>query len=428
MITEIIDFIKSMNENNFCIEYKINEFNNSNEITNKKDEMIGHFEYKNNNFISFYKIPKDYSQHILVLDDLIKTHLNKSLTSNEDLDKLSEITNSISPKVNIEETVQLIMKKLCKILDFSGAFFLLKSKEDILTLKYFLGITPLNNNIKIQLNNSISGLALKKKTIISLNNPKKHPLFAYNILKDKINNIIYFPIFEENGDMYGVISIINKKNNNLSIKDMFLSIMLNEIIASIMEVSLRENKLKFMLLGTLKALLKAQNSRIKKSPKEHNRIKEYALKIAEKLKLNSSDKWILELSSYIYDIGMIGLPNAIFTNKEKLSIEEYETVKKHVIFGNQLAAQMQSLPDKLKEIILYHHERWNGSGYPNNLKEDQIPFLAQIIGLCDTYVAMTENRAYRNKLSKQEALKELKENSGILFNPTLISTLSEVIS
>ncbi|BBE31384.1 hypothetical protein OSSY52_15250 [Tepiditoga spiralis] len=428
MISEIIDFIKTMNENNFCIEYKINKFNNSNKINCKKEEMIGYFEYENNNFISFYKIPKDYSQHILVLDELIKKHLNEALISNEDLNKLSEITNSISPKVNIEETVQLIMKKLCKILDFNGAFFLLKSKENYLSLKHFIGIKPTNKNVKISIDNSVSGLALKKKTIISLNNPKKHPLFAHGVLKNKINNIIYFPIFEENGDMYGVISIINKKSENISIKDMFLSIMLNEIIASIMEVSLRENKLKFMLLGTLKALLKAQNSRIKKSPEEHLRIKEYVLKMADKLNLNSSDKWILELSSYIYDIGMIGLPNALFTNSNKLSTEEYETVKKHVEFGYQLAEKMQSLPNKLKKIILYHHERWNGSGYPNGLKEDKIPLLAQIIGICDTYVAMTENRAYRKKYSKQDALKKLKENSGILFNPILVDTLSEVIS
>ena len=119
------------------------------------------------------------------------------------------------------------------------------------------------------------------------------------------------------------------------------------------------------------------------------------------------------------DIGKIGVPEAILTKPAKLTDEEFEAIKRHPVIGHQMLAQIPSLAFQLPGV-LSHHERWDGRGYPHSLKGEQTPLVARILGLADTFDAMSSNRAYRSDRSRPEVLEEIRKSSGTQFDPQLV--------
>lgn len=130
----------------------------------------------------------------------------------------------------------------------------------------------------------------------------------------------------------------------------------------------------------------------------------------------------------VHDIGKLLIPLEILNKKEGLSDEEYKLVKKHPVWGYKALKQSKSLT-AVAEYVHYHHERWDGRGYPEGLKGDDIPLVSQILTVTDAWDAMTSRRAYREPLSRKQALKEIKENKGTQFSPEVADVfLQEGIS
>ncbi|MFH1889070.1 MAG: diguanylate cyclase [Candidatus Omnitrophota bacterium] len=146
------------------------------------------------------------------------------------------------------------------------------------------------------------------------------------------------------------------------------------------------------------------------------------LMIGKDIGLNQDMLSNLERGAALHDIGKIGIDDAILRKKGKLTSEEYETIKMHPRIGAEIIRAMHFLKDVVP-IVLYHHERWDGSGYPSGLKEKEIPLLARIVGLADAYQALTSERPYRKAYSKKEALKILKEETGTHFDKDLVDVL-----
>jgi HD-GYP domain-containing protein (c-di-GMP phosphodiesterase class II) len=136
----------------------------------------------------------------------------------------------------------------------------------------------------------------------------------------------------------------------------------------------------------------------------------------------------LKYGSLLFDVGKIGVPENILNKKEKLTKDEKDEVRKHVNYGYELLSKIPAIPPEVREIVLYHHEKWDGSGYPKKLSKDEIPLSAQIIGILDKYVSLTEKRSYREKLTKDQALNFLENYKGEYYNPKLVDKLKEVIN
>ena len=134
--------------------------------------------------------------------------------------------------------------------------------------------------------------------------------------------------------------------------------------------------------------------------------------------LSKEEKEIILLAATYHDIGKIGVPDAILNSTTKLSDEEFQQIKKHPENSRQILEGL--FGKEVAFIAACHHERWDGKGYPYGLKGEEIPFGARLIAIADAYDAMTTNRSYRQSLSKEEAIKRLKEGSGSQFDPTLI--------
>ncbi len=136
------------------------------------------------------------------------------------------------------------------------------------------------------------------------------------------------------------------------------------------------------------------------------RLAEYAVALGNALELGTEDLEALHRGGYLHDVGKVGVPDALLLKPGKLTPDEFELMKRHPDIGDTLCAPLQSLR-LVRPIIRHHHERVDGSGYPCGLKGDDVPVLAQIVGICDVYDALTSDRPYRPALSDAEAVEWL---------------------
>jgi putative two-component system response regulator len=138
------------------------------------------------------------------------------------------------------------------------------------------------------------------------------------------------------------------------------------------------------------------------------RLAAHAVLLGRTLGLGADDLNALHRGGYLHDVGKVGIPDAVLLKPGKLTVEEMELMRRHPEIGDTLCAPLQSLRH-VRPIIIGHHERLDGSGYPHGLKGDQVPVLAQIVGIVDVYDALTSRRPYRGALSSEEAGKHLRD-------------------
>jgi putative nucleotidyltransferase with HDIG domain len=148
----------------------------------------------------------------------------------------------------------------------------------------------------------------------------------------------------------------------------------------------------------------------------------HAVAVAERLGLAADEVAAIKLGALFHDIGTIGVPETVLRKPGTLDAAEWNEVKAHATIGANLLSNVPML-ERVRPIVLSHHERYDGTGYPSGLKEDQIPLAAQIVAVADAYQAMTEARPYRAALSAKDALRELRANSGTQFNPVVVEAL-----
>ncbi len=155
------------------------------------------------------------------------------------------------------------------------------------------------------------------------------------------------------------------------------------------------------------------------------RLKDYALAIGKKMNLTRNLLNELILLSYLHDIGKVSIPDSILTKPTKLKDEEWKIMKTHTKMGSDLIKKIPDL-ESISHGILYHHENWDGTGYPEGLSGEDIPMVARIIRIVDSYDAMTSSRTYNIVKGKKEAVEEIKKCSGTLYDPEIVEIFIEV--
>ncbi|UCD34384.1 MAG: diguanylate cyclase [Nitrospiraceae bacterium] len=156
------------------------------------------------------------------------------------------------------------------------------------------------------------------------------------------------------------------------------------------------------------------------------RVSGYATKMARALSLSAEDVKVLKRAALLHDIGMVGVKSRILRKKERLTEKEYNLVKRHSTIGVRMMERTKLFQKELP-IILHHHERFDGSGYPHGLEGERIPLGARILSIADAYDAMRTATDYRKASSAKESMAELRECAGTQFDPELVSTFVKVI-
>lgn len=173
------------------------------------------------------------------------------------------------------------------------------------------------------------------------------------------------------------------------------------------------------LAGTIDAKDKYTNG-------HSERVAEYSRMIAERCGMTEQEQEDIYYIGLLHDIGKIGVPDEIINKTSRLDDEEYDIIKTHPMIGAEILEKMSELPD-IAVGARYHHERYDGKGYPESLKGEEIPIIARIIGVADAYDAMTSNRSYREVLPQSVVRGEIEKCIGTQFDPRFAQIMLDII-
>ncbi|TDP96854.1 PAS domain S-box-containing protein/diguanylate cyclase (GGDEF)-like protein [Halanaerobium saccharolyticum] len=177
----------------------------------------------------------------------------------------------------------------------------------------------------------------------------------------------------------------------------------------------------------LNTLLKTLSEKSQETSSHSERMAKLATKLAEKIGLTKSEINKLTLIAKLHDIGKTVVPEKILNKKDKLTEAEWKEIRTHPAVGHRVLNATEEF-SHISEEVLSHHERWDGSGYPRGLKEEEIPLLARIIAIVDAYDVMKEDQVYKEAISKAEALNEIEAEAGSQFDPKLAADFIELMA
>ena len=208
-------------------------------------------------------------------------------------------------------------------------------------------------------------------------------------------------------------------------KDLYyLSFMAQNAAHAIENLALYENIYE-NLFATLVAFVKAVEARDSYTQQHSNRVTEYAMAMARHLGCSDEDLEILNFAGRLHDIGKIGIPDSVLLKPGRLTDEEFEKIKEHPAIGADIVGPL-GLWDREAQIIRCHHERYDGSGYPEGLKGEAIPELARILSVCDAFDAMNSDRVYRNKMPRSKIMDILQKGAGSQFDPRMVEAFIQI--
>lgn len=186
------------------------------------------------------------------------------------------------------------------------------------------------------------------------------------------------------------------------------------------------NDLKELFAGTITAIVEALDAKDSYTLGRSRRVTFYAVQMAKALHLSETTTGKIELAGLLHDIGMIGVSDDILAKVEKLTHDEYDEIKKHVHHSVKILDDIKQLADVV-EIIKYHHEFYDGTGYPYGLKGEEIPIGSRIIAVADAFDSMVTPKVYRQQVVPSQALAQIKALVGKQFDPIVVEQFEQIL-
>jgi len=226
--------------------------------------------------------------------------------------------------------------------------------------------------------------------------------------------------------VFGVLTAsIHQGDGRFSEKDLYyLSFMTQSAAHAIENLALYENIYE-NLFATLYAFVNALEARDLYTREHSSRVTGISLIIGKQLGCSKEELDVLNFAGHLHDIGKIGIRDDILLKPGRLTAEEFEKIKEHPVIGANILKQL-GMWDNERKIIRCHHERFDGTGYPDGLKQEKIPFLARILSVADVYDAMASDRAYRKRMEEKLILKIISDGAGTQFDPNVVTAFQKV--
>ncbi len=279
---------------------------------------------------------------------------------------------------------------------------------------------------------------LWKESIISNGNGTKQLLHDVSTIMPKLNAVACVPAYHQHALM--AILILGPKYDGERFEQEeldFFSALASDVAMAIRNAQLFEDlkreaeRNRNLFIQTTIALASAIEAKDAYIHGHTERVTKYSLAIARQMEASGLSEFPpkffenLYISGLLHDIGKIAIPEAILSKQDKLTAEEYEIMKTHTTRGAEILAPLTGFKECINGVK-YHHERYDGKGYPEGLKGDEIPLVASIIAVADAFDAMTTDRSYRKGLSKDQAMIEIQNCKGAQFNPMPVAALVEL--
>jgi len=196
---------------------------------------------------------------------------------------------------------------------------------------------------------------------------------------------------------------------------------------NLMALSLKDarEKLQDYFYGVVQAMVRSLEAKDAYTCGHSERVGEYAYKIAIAMGIAVEKAELLKRAAQLHDIGKLGIHEDILNKKGSLSQEEGDLIRRHPVVGEEILKPV-FLDAEMLSVVRSHHERYDGTGYPDHLKSDQVSVLVQIVSVADAYDAMTSTRSYHKKITQEEAVDKIKAAAGTQFNPAVVAAFCEV--
>ncbi|MHB1380991.1 MAG: HD domain-containing phosphohydrolase, partial [Thermoleophilia bacterium] len=245
-----------------------------------------------------------------------------------------------------------------------------------------------------------------------------------SIIADRARCAIVVPMKTSN-EVVGIILVTCGESRDIDESGWRLLGTLGEEVGVVVEnVRLYEN-LRMAYLSTIRALAEAVDAKDSYTRGHSDRVAMLAAATATELGLSPDLVEEIRNAGYLHDIGKIGTPDSVLVKKGVLTAEEKETMKLHPGASHRILSHAR-MADNIKEMIRHHHERYDGSGYPDGLKGEEIPLGSRILAVADAYEAMTSNRPYRDCMAVEDAVRELRDNVGEQFDGLVVEAFLRV--
>ncbi|MCB2181283.1 MAG: HD domain-containing protein [Desulfobulbaceae bacterium] len=345
----------------------------------------------------------------------------------DSLKSLHDLSKAINSTLNLGEVEEMVLAKTAKLMQAEKVLILLLDEtKTILTLHRSQGFDQVEMPVKeFHDIRSFDHCIVHKGAVITLNE-----VLAYDDLRFQrrqmpfLSDMVFAPL-EIKGEAYGLLGISGNTHEFSSVElEIFCSLGSQAAIA--LENATLYEKLHDAFLHTAEALAEAINSRDPYTGGHTRRVSQYSLQLAEALNLSTKEKEDLRLGAILHDIGKIGIDDAILRKGGIFSPEEKEIMKNHPEIGANILEHVDEMEEVIRGVR-HHHEWFDGSGYPDGLRKNDIPLAARIIAIADVFDALTTDRPYRKAMKKEAAIKIIQEDAGSHFDPELLDMFSDIL-
>jgi PAS domain S-box-containing protein len=353
-------------------------------------------------------------------------------TVKEELQDIFKVNRTLSAAADSKKTFSLITRFICELMNTDYCVLrLIDEQRKILTVGASFGIQNglKNNLLDVRFGDGVSGrVAVTGKPVIiddltgesrvkykDKNTRAKYQELAKNL---SLKSMISLPVIF-NGKVLGVISTYSRKRHCF-VEDELKAL---NIFASQIAIALQESRYYAEIhrnyFNTIHTLVRAIEARDPYTRGHTERVTKYAVEFGRSLKLPAREIQILRYASEVHDLGKISIPDFILNKPGRLSLAERAMIELHPVKGAEMLEPLEFLRPAIP-IVRHHHERYDGTGYPDGLEKDKIPLLSRILACADAFDAMTSERPYRRrKLDIEQAIMEIKNNLGSQFDPHL---------
>lgn len=355
------------------------------------------------------KKTEDNSRDRERLDDLLSMLLS-----------LQEHGVSHSDTVSREDYANATLDSACRLMSANkGSIMLWDGKDGLLKITAAKGLSEEDvKNLTLKPGQGAAGKAFESGEPVMITDPGKDPRMVKGD-DDFSEPFISVPLLVKMKPI-GALSLHATKDSepftDTNIK--FLTLLAGQAAGVLHNLDLVDN-LQTFYLEMVQTLARAVDSKDAYTHHHSDRARQKARLVAIELKLPDQMARYVEYAALLHDIGKIGVDEAILLKPGKLTPEEYEVMKKHPAIGYKILAPVKFL-GPVAQMVLYHQEWYNGQGYPEALKGEEIPLGARIVAVIDAWDAMTSDRPYRKALGKEIATAELRKGSGTQFDPNVV--------
>lgn len=357
-------------------------------------------------------------------------HSEKLRLAHEELKTIYEFGNRLISSLDVNEVLCSIVKIVPKLLRVSGCIVgTVDETKTILRLEATSGVSSrFQKEVRlISIGEGISGTVAKTGIPIAISDLSKDKRVKYRkeCAREGMRSLLATPITFKT-KVLGVIIAFSKKVKHFNGSEINLLSTFAAHVAIALNNAMLYDKVHLSYYSTIATLVKTMEARDPYTCGHSERVTNYAIKIAKEIKLCEDDIELLLYAGKLHDVGKIATPDFILKKTSALTADERVEIEAHPVKGIEMIAALKFLR-KCFPLIRHHHERYDGKGYPDNLKGGEIPFLARILSIADAFDAMTSKRPYRRGLKIDEAVEEIKRNSETQFDPQLAKLFISIL-